>query len=120
MNVIDPVTLGLVQRALDASSLRHAAIAQNIANVGVAGAPRASVSFEEALGAVRDTLRQGGAVSVSALPEPQWQSATAPEGLSLEHEMADLSRNSMHYQVLLRAVSKQISFAQLAVTEGKR
>lgn len=114
MNLIDPMTLQLASRALDAGALRHQAIAQNIANANVAGARATRVLFEELLG----ELPQASAAGSVELPQPQLVTTDAP--IALDEEMAALSSNSLHYQALLRALGRELSILSIAVQEGKR
>lgn len=121
MNLIDPATLALVGGALDAASMRHAATAQNIANASVPGARPSRVAFEEMLVGVRDSLRAGRNVAVSDIPRAELAApALAAERIELDTEMAQLARNGLHYQALLRAFGKQLSLLSLAVSEGRR
>jgi flagellar basal-body rod protein FlgB len=122
MNVIDPATLMLTQRALDAASLRHAAHAQNIANANVAGAQAVRVGFEEHLEGIRTSLESGKPLTVSDVESvrPSMDSLSGTARINLDSEMASLSRNSLHYQSLVRALERHLSILTLAVTDGKR
>lgn len=120
MTMIDPVTLKLVTSALDAASLRHVAIAQNIANASVPGARAAEVSFERELDHVRDALRTGQALSVDDIPSAQWEEMGPEVSIQLDEQAAALSSNSMHYQVLLKAMSRHMSLLSVAVNDGRR
>ncbi|WP_457326345.1 flagellar basal body rod protein FlgB, partial [Roseateles sp. P5_E11] len=71
MNFIDPATLQLVSRALDAGAMRHQAIAQNIANANVTGAKALRVQFEELLGDVQTELAAGRGFKAENVPAPQ-------------------------------------------------
>jgi len=119
MNFIDPATLQLVSRALDAGALRHQAIAQNIANANVAGAKATRVQFEELLGDIPADLAAGRGFKADAVPVPQVV-AIADRSIALDEEMAALSSNSLQYQALLKALSRQLSILSLAAQEGRR
>ena len=119
MNFIEPATLQLVQRALDAGALRHQAIAQNIANASVPGARPVHVQFESLLGQIRADLAAGRPLQASDIPSPQLQNdATAT--IALDEQMAALSSNSLQYQALLKAVSRELGILSIAVQEGRR
>lgn len=120
MNLIDPATLQLVSRALDAGALRHTAIAHNIANANVAGARAMKVVFEDLLGAVRDDLAKGRPVSAIDIPEAQLGFADAGQAIALDDQVAALSTNGLHYQALLKAIDKHLGLVGLAIHEGKR
>lgn len=118
MHLIDPATLQLVDRALDAGALRHQAIAQNIANANVAGARALRVRFEELLGPLQAEVAAGQAPRVDDIPTPELASSEAT--IALDDEMAAMASNSMHYQALLRALNRHLSTLQVAVQEGRR
>lgn len=121
MEIIHPVTLDLASKALDVAALRHSVIAQNIANVNVAGAQRMTVAFEAALDSEQ---AQGLASSGSASSLGGAQAEVVPDVLSptisMEREMAEMSRNSLNYQTLVRAISRQLSTVAMAINEGRR
>jgi flagellar basal-body rod protein FlgB len=119
LNFIDPATLQLVSRALDAGALRHQAIAQNIANANVAGAKAARVQFEELLGNIPVDLAAGRGFKAEDVPAPQVVVA-ADRPIALDDEMAALSSNSLQYQALLKAMSRQLSILSVAMQEGRR
>lgn len=120
MNFIDPATLQLVSRALDAGALRHQAIAQNIANANVAGARATRVQFEELLGTVQTEVAAGRSFKAEDVPAPLLTTEAEGQPIALDTEMAALSSNSLQYQALLRAVGKQLSILGVAVQEGRR
>lgn len=122
MSMIDPVTLALVKSALDASQLRQVAHANNLANVGSEGYRPFKVVFEERLGAVRSAIAEGRTADLSAsgLPAAELLRDDDAVAVSLDTEVAALSRNSLHYQALVKALSKQYALMNLAVSEGRR
>lgn len=120
MNFIDPSTLQLLSRALDAGALRHQAIAQNIANANVTGAQATRVQFEELLEQVQGALAAGRAFKAEDVPPPRVVSEGGGRAIALDEEMAALSSNGMQYQALLRALGRQLSILTIAVQEGRR
>lgn len=117
----------LVAMALDACSLRHQAIAQNIANVNNPGYVPVKTSFSEQLSAVLasskgslDTAsyQQLGGVQVDATADVQ-QQATDPR-VALEMEMVKLAQNTVHYQALLKGLGKSTAILSMAINEGRR
>jgi len=117
---LESSTVASVTLALDASTLRHQAIAANIANANTPGYVPVRVSFEEHLGALRDSLA-GGRVepSMLAASQPRVEAAAAAP-VALDQEVARLSSNALHYQALLRALNKQFSILAAAINDGKR
>ena len=120
MNFIDPATLQLVSRALDAGALRHQAIAQNIANANVAGAKATRVQFEELLGQVPGDVAAGRSFRAEDVPAPRAQQDASGHAISLDEEMAAMSSNSLQYQALLKAMSRELSILSIAAQEGRR
>lgn len=120
MNLIDPATLQLVSKALDACALRHQAIAQNMANASLPGAQAARVQFEELLGPLRASLDAGHGISASEVPAARLVLQPGERAISLDEEMAALSSNSMQYQALLRAMNRHLGILSVAIQEGRR
>jgi flagellar basal-body rod protein FlgB len=122
MSLVDPVTLELVTKALDAAGLRQAVLAQNIANANVAGYKPARVSFEDQLAQVRGALNRGESVSsaelanVGAIVQPD---DTAGD-VELDSQVAAMSQNALQYQALLKAIDSELGLVSLAVSDGKR
>ena len=104
----DSITVSMARLALDAASMRHQAIANNIANANTSGYAPVRVDFESQMDAVRATLQQGGTVT------------PAGQGAALDIEIASLAQNTVQYQALLKALSKHMSILSAAVAEGKR
>lgn len=120
MNFIDPATLQLVSRALDAGALRQQAIAQNIANANVAGARAMRVQFEELLGTVQTEVAAGRSFKPEDVPAPVVTTDAIDHPIALDEEMAAMSSNSLQYQALLRAVGRELSILSVAAQEGRR
>jgi flagellar basal-body rod protein FlgB len=97
MNFIDPATLQLVSRALDANALRHQAIAQNIANAHVEGARPVRVRFEELLGPVSQNIASGQEFKAGDIPSAQIDTDLSGARIELDTEMAALSSNGLQY-----------------------
>jgi flagellar basal-body rod protein FlgB len=103
------------QAALDGTAARHAAIANNIANVNTPGFKRSDVPFEQCLSkVVRDRLdREPGDVSRIAEPftPPVVRDAATSNRLDgnnvdLEREMAMMAENTLRYETLGLYVSR--------------
>lgn len=114
---IEHLTTRALTVALDAGSLRHRVIAANIANVNTPGYVAQRVSFEALLGP--------GAAAGAATPELRASVEPAAggglaSGVQLDAEVAAMSENSLHQQVLLRALQRHLGLLATAVTEGKR
>ena len=122
----EAITTNLVKLALDAASMRHLAIAHNIANVNTPGFAPARVDFESQLGAARVALQQGQPLDASMFAgvRPVTLRADVPAGVDrtamLDMEVAAMAENTVHYESLLKALGKQMSILASAISEGKR
>jgi flagellar basal-body rod protein FlgB len=123
---ISGATKEAVMLALDAASLRHQAIANNIANASTPGYTPLKVNFEEQLAAFRqamdgsDTEAHGALQGVKGFIEEDLAAAgRGASNVMLDMEVVKLSQNVVHYQSLLRALGNQMSLISAAINEGK-
>jgi flagellar basal-body rod protein FlgB len=128
IGVVGSLTASLVAKALDAASLRHAALAQNIANATTAGYQPLQVNFEEQLAMARnDVLDRGNEAGARrAVESLHAEIGPAPAGdavggdkIKLDAEIAKMMQNAVYYQSLLAAMSKNGSIVRMAVREGR-
>jgi len=119
---LDSITTQLTTAALDALLLRHRVIASNIANQGVEGYQPLRVDFEKHLEPVRQALAAGRTDEQlrGLLQEAKAATEITPapgDGIvRLDEEMAELARNTLHYQALLTALGKLGALKRLAIT----
>jgi flagellar basal-body rod protein FlgB len=122
----NPVTMALVAKALDAASLRHQAIANNIANANSVGYQSVRVNFEEQLSFARQALSSGGSLSaadvssVHAFVEAEPAPSSGTPSVMIDMEMVKLAQNTLHYQALIKALGQHASILSTAINEGKR
>lgn len=122
----EAITVEMAKLALDAASLRHQAIAHNIANANSPGFAPARVSFEEQMGAARSALREGAPVEHAMLAGVRpvlTRGVAAPDAdrtALLDMEVADMAQNTVQYEALLKALGKHMAILGAAVNEGKR
>lgn len=123
--ITSSLTSTLVLRALDASSLQHAALAQNVANASVPGYQRVQVDFESQLAAARQRLlmrddEQSAAREVAAMhPEIEPDGQAAGKQVELDREISRMMQNAVYYQALLGALGKNSAILRAAVREGR-
>ena len=130
----DPVTQ-LLGKALDAYSLRHKVIANNIANVNTPGFKRSYVPFEETLNGIvgesffDDIGRTGSALRTRSEigdihPEAVVDSATSRSqdgnNVNIDQEMAELARNGLSYNIASDLLKKRIYMLRYVVSDGRR
>jgi len=119
MTGIDSVTTAAVTAALDAASLRQQAIATNIAHASVAGRAAERVRFEAAWTAARDGTA-GPSMALASRTEPLLDADGRPVAIQLDREVAALAENTLHYQTLVRGLTRHLGLLASAASEGKR
>ncbi|PAW67727.1 MAG: flagellar basal-body rod protein FlgB [Opitutia bacterium Tous-C1TDCM] len=124
--MIDPIfqtdNYQLARKLLDASALRHEAIATNIANAETPGFRRLDLSPDFAVqlksrveagnfGRMPDTVRP-------VLSEDQSARSVRPDGntVEIEREMLVMNRNVVEHGFLTEIVSRNIKQLKLAIT----
>jgi len=109
VSAIEGNTKAMLSMALDATAMRQQAIAQNIANANTPGYQAIDVSFEDQLSDIQEMLEQGQGVTKEALaghrPTMVPANGVNGSGVSLEMELAKLSENTLHQQVLLKMLN---------------
>lgn len=124
INELSGVTTRLIGMALDASQLRQAAIATNIANANSVGYVPLQVSFEDQFALVKQSLldRNQDAESLAEIkniaPELKVETGVSAK-VQLDQEMAHMVQNVIHYEALLAGLSKRTSILQMAINEGR-
>lgn len=118
------ITGSVVEYALDGLSLRHTAIAANIANANSVGYRPVRVSFESQLAGLLAQSGAASAATAASLPPPQL-SADLPVSepmrrSALENEIVQLNRNVLQYEALVKGLDKYTSTIAMAINEGKR
>ncbi|MHB8926057.1 MAG: flagellar basal body rod protein FlgB [Bacillota bacterium] len=119
---IFPKVVKFLERGLDASSLRNAVLADNLANVDTPGFKRSDVSFEGIL--EEETQRAG------RLGNQEWKPGTVVDNhtsmrqdgnnVDIDAEMTNLAENSIYYNALVRQLTSQFAMLRSAITEGRR
>src|SRR5213078_171 len=121
MSGINDVTTALLLKALDAASLRHQAIASNLANANSVNYRPLRVNFEEQLGFAKAALA-GSANTLTAADvagvQPRLEQEPAPKAgaaaVMLDMEMVKLSQNTLQYQALLKGLTHRGSLITTA------
>lgn len=124
--MIEPITLQLLQVAMDISQTRHQAAAANIAAANVPGAKQVSVDFDqliqsltEADNSTRELLLQDIRANWSA----EKNQATTFDGnssINLDEQSAELLLSSGKFRVLTEGLNRKMGLMQVAVNGGKR
>jgi len=124
---IEGVTRAALLLALDAASLRQQAHAANIANAGADGHAPLRVDFESQLADARREMADSGRLDARSIAKvrPQLLPADADEGrargpVRLDLEAADMARNALHYQALVKGLSRHLSILSMAAGDGRK
>ena len=119
MNDLSVVTL---QKMLDAASLRHRVIANNVANANTPGYQRREVSFSEQLAKAAST----GDLAALRTARPTVVRSDAPalrsdgNNVSLERELADLMKNTLLYNTCTHLLSLRLASYKAAISGDSR
>jgi flagellar basal-body rod protein FlgB len=124
---LESITTAALGLALDAAALRQQALASNIANAGTLGYVPLRVNFEAQLEEARSALRVRGLLDASSLAEvrPVLERVShgelgMPAKAMLDQEVASMSQNAVHYQALVRGLSRHYAILSAAVSDGKK
>jgi len=120
-------TTMLVALALDAATVKHAAMAQNIANANNEGYRAAQVDFDSQVAMFRDQLLAGGNDAAAKRAVESLRAGLhvtdAPDAeaakVAIDVEVVKMTQNTLHYQALLTARGKLAAFMRMAVSGGR-
>ena len=137
-----PKIVGTLEQSMQAATLRHQVIANNLANVNVPGFQASEVSFEERLKQALEppaapVQLQGITTDPRHIPIPVVApppGAVTPtvnlittgvmrqdgNNVDAEAEMAKLAANQLWYQALVRSVGDEFSRLRTVIMEGRR
>ncbi|BBB62251.1 flagellar basal body rod protein FlgB [Undibacterium sp. KW1] len=123
---LQSVTTATVGLALDAATLRHQAIANNIANVNTEGYVPVQINFASYMEQLEQlsapTQGKGSQKhSIGQLElEPVFDVNGNPAKVSLDTEVAAMAHNTVQYQALIKALNRHYAIMSSAVTDGKK
>lgn len=126
-------TINVLKRSLSATSLRHKAISNNIANVNTPNYKRQLVKFEEELAKSLVKSNRIPLSKTNSLHFPQKQIDITPRteidnnstlrtdgnNVDVDLELAMLAENTLRFNVLSQAISKKYSLLRSVIQGGK-
>jgi flagellar basal-body rod protein FlgB len=124
---IGGVTSQVIGATLDALSIRHQFIANNVANVNTLNYSKQSLNFESQLKALLSsihsnehpqTIKQEFIDFKEKLKSDEFVSSS-DEVIDLDEQMVELTENTLRYQALLTASGKRGSIIKMAIREGR-
>ena len=124
---LDSVTARLLALSLDASVMKQEVIANNIANINSVGFIPKAVTFERYLqdvsgfdGSGETELSQSQVNDIEQkLKQGDFVEEVNAGIVELDTEMVKLTKNVIHYQTLIQAMSSRSQVLKLAISEGK-
>jgi flagellar basal-body rod protein FlgB len=118
VELYDTTQLAL-EKAIEGSSARQQAIAENLANVDTAGYQRVDVDFHQTL---RDAMAAGdsGLRDAAFSPQRDASAQVRPDGSSVDAdvETAAQSRNGLEYEAFVQISKARIDILQSAMGTG--
>jgi flagellar basal-body rod protein FlgB len=119
--------ISVLKQALDASVLRHNAISNNLANVNTPNYKPQKVVFEELLkGELANSSFEGKRSNAKHIPignsaakayitEQPVVMQNSGNGVDVDHEMTDLTTNSIWYQTLSYQLGEELNLLKTAI-----
>ncbi|WP_017760276.1 flagellar basal body rod protein FlgB [Pseudacidovorax intermedius] len=118
---IEAVTRSALALALDAASMRQRAIATNIANANVVGYVPQQVSFEAQLTGLKQGMEATGRLDPAGLGQVRpFIEPAADHSVKLDAEAAEMARNAVHYQALVKGLSRHFAILSMAAGDGRK
>lgn len=127
--------LSVLEQGINAASLRHKVVSNNIANVNTPGFKKSEVIFEDLLqeelhgrSDLKLTKTKGShlpnRVSGSSAPFINTINSTSfrtdGNNVDIDIEMANLAKNNIYYNALVTQLNKHLSSLKSAINEGRR
>ncbi len=117
----------VLQKGLDAATLRQEVISNNVANINTPGFKRSNVTFEEGLKkalAGRENNYQRTSLLEDTSPEAVKDNRTSMRNdlnnVDMEIEMLNLSSNQIKYNGLIQLLNDRYSNLRYVINEGRR
>lgn len=130
--MINTQLINLLEKAMDGSTLRHSALANNLANVNTPGYKRSDVSFRASLAEAIGTqlpLKKTSPLHLNNLAQhsaPEFISDTQTSlrndgnNVDVDVELATMAENNLYFNSLAQLLSSQLSVLRQAIAEGRR
>lgn len=138
MSIFDDRSLQVLQKSMDAASLRQNVIANNIANANTPGFKSSSVEFEDELRSSLDRLDTDrlkiwetndrhmspaadfGDVVPAVEKNTSTTSRADENNVDIEEEMSKLAMNGINYNFASQRANKKLSMLRYIISEGRR
>ncbi len=115
MELFDTVHIAL-ERAIQGSSIRHEALAQNLANINTPGYRRRDVDFHSALQAAMPGGREAlEATPIAAQVDPAAPMRADGNSVDVDAEAANLAQNALEYEALAQVLRARGDIIEIAI-----
>lgn len=125
----------VLEQGINAASLRHKVVSNNIANVNTPGFKKSEVIFENLLqdelngrrglalaktngSHLSNRVSESGAPFINTINSTSFR--TDGNNVDIDIEMANLAKNNIYYNALVTQLSKHLAGLKSAINEGRR
>lgn len=127
---LDGPVLEVLKKGLEASSMRHQVLANNVANVDTPNFKRSDVDFQKILGAAlgdpgsnlplkltSSSHLQGLAGGDGSAVKQDWTTSLRNDGnnVDIDREMTNVAENGLYYNSLTQALSSQLQLMRMVI-----
>ena len=127
---LDGTVLNVLQKGLEASSMRQQVLSNNVANIDTPNFKRSDVDFQAVLGAVLGeksgnlSMKLTSPKHISGLADGNGSGLVTDQTTSLrndgnnvdvDHEMSNVAENGLYYNSLTRAISSQLGLLRMVI-----
>lgn len=127
---LDGLVLNVLQKGLDASSMRQKVLSNNVANIDTPNFKRSDVDFQAVLGAAIG--EKSGALSMKLTSSKHIPGVAEGDGsgivtdqttslrndgnnVDVDREMSNVAENGLYYNSLTRAISSQLGLLRMVI-----
>jgi flagellar basal-body rod protein FlgB len=120
--------IGIMSRAMDASSLRQKAISNNIANVDTPNYKPTQVSFENLLqqeinskfsgsrtNSKHVVIGKAGQIPMPKSVQDDVLMKNSENGVDIDYEMTEMSKNALWYQSLTYGINEEFNLLKMSI-----
>ncbi|ODA42494.1 flagellar basal body rod protein FlgB [Desulfosporosinus sp. BG] len=127
---LDGPVLNVLQKGLDASSMRQKVLSNNVANIDTPQFKRSDVDFQEVLGAALGEKSTGLPMKLTAPKhirgigegdgsgiETDYSTSLRNDGnnVDVDQEMSNVAENGLYYNSLTRTISSQLGLLRMVL-----
>jgi flagellar basal-body rod protein FlgB len=108
--------LGLVEKALNIRAHYHKVLAGNVANVETPHYKERELDFTKALDG---SMRTAADLKVTEKTEYDGLNSTDGNTVNLENQVVKLTENNLHFNSLVRIITKKFATMRYVINEGR-